>query len=291
MPDRISSVISSRLSIDRLCELRIRNSLPVCVLYDGCYYFLCRSGLTKDRNDAFIAEKNEAERVVMRACEKSLYTVTETLKRGYIAVSGGIRIGVCGSAVTERGAVFAVKDFSSVNIRVPHQVKGCAATLYNKIASDRIPNTLIISPPGAGKTTVLRDLCRMISDRGKNVLLCDEKYEIAAAVSGAPTLDVGACTDVISGTDKETVFNMGVASMRPDVIAVDELFNSDIDGLSHAVHCGISVIATVHARDLIDFKSKREYSEILNDGIFSRFAVLSDAPRRGIAVYDGECAI
>ncbi len=288
IPDKYAEVIAARLSTDKLCEIRIRNALPVRVGYDGAYYYLCKSGLTKDAATAFIAAADEAENIVMRACERSLYTVTDTLIRGYIAVLGGIRIGVCGSAVTNGGGIQAIKDISSVNIRVPHQVIGCAAGIYGKLADGGLRNTLLISPPGAGKTTLLRDLCRIISDRGYNVLLCDERYEIASVKNGAPTLDVGRCTDVISGLDKSSVFEMGIASMRPDVLAADELFGRDIEGLTRAVHCGIAVIATVHARDTADFKAKREYAAILAENVFTRFVVIGSAPMRAVRVFDGE---
>lgn len=288
IPDIYADAVRCRLCADKLCEMRIRNRMPVRVQYDGAYYYLCKSGITKDINDAYIADKNEVENVVMRACEFSLYTVTDTLKSGYISVSGGIRVGVCGSGVMSGGSISAVKNFTSVNIRLPHQVKDCASGLLLKIVSGKIHNTLIISPPGAGKTTVLRDLCRLVSDRGYNVLLCDEKYEIASASSGAPTLDVGACTDVVSGINKSRVFEMGIANMRPDAIFADELFGEDADAIKRAAYCGISVVATVHARDLSEFRAKPDFRKLAESKAFSRYAVLTDAPHRSVHVFDGE---
>lgn len=290
--DKYAQVVESRLAIDKLAELRIRNGSPVSVWYNGSYRFLCEGGITKDPAEAFVAEKNEAESVILRACDRSLYTVTETLKRGYISVGGGIRIGVCGSAVTSGDAVTAVKDFTSVNIRLPHEIKGCASVVFSKTVGSGIKNTLIISPPGAGKTTVLRDLCRQISDRGFNVLLCDERYEIAACSRGLPTLDVGRCTDVISGADKRSAFTAGIAFMRPDVIVADELFDIDLDGLFRAVNSGVSVICTAHARDYCELKQKVGYSAIVDSHLFERFVVISDPPRRDITVLDGDgCSV
>lgn len=284
IPDKLAEVITARLAFDKINEVRIRNACPIRIGYDGTYYYLCKNGLTKDAETAFIAEKGEAESIVMRACERSLYTVTDTLCRGYIAVSGGIRIGVCGSGVSDGGRISAIKNFSSVNIRLPHQVLGCAAGVHAKLTANGLCNVLLISPPGAGKTTVLRDLCRLISNRGTNVLLCDERYEIASCRNGVAALDVGACTDIISGVDKREVFEIGIASMRPDVIVTDELFGRDIDALSRAVHCGIYVIATVHARDVADFKAKAEYSEIIAKNIFSQYVEITDCPSRNVKV-------
>ncbi len=289
LPDEYAVPIADRLCYDRLCEVRIINGMPVRVYYDGAYYFLCRTGITKQRADAFVADVRAADGIIMRACEHSLYTVTDTLKRGYISVSGGIRIGVCGSGVMNNGTLTAVKDFTSVNIRLPHEIKGCAATLLFKTLVDGcIRNTLIISPPGAGKTTMLRDLCRSVSDRGYNVLLCDEKYEIASVSGGVPTLDVGCRTDVISGVDKAKTLDIGIANMRPDVIMMDELFGSELDDVRRASTCGIAVVATVHAKNVDDLRRKHGWERAVAEGLFDVRAVLSAPPRRNIEMYDGD---
>ena len=260
IPDEYAAPIRARLCYDRISEVRVINRAPVRVCYDGAYYYLCKTGITRDKSAAFIAGEREAEGIVMRACEHSLYTVTETLKRGYISVSGGLRLGVCGSGVTNGQALTAVKDFSSVNIRLPHQIFGCAAGLCAKAVAD--------------------------GDRGYCVLLCDEKYEIAASAYGAPTLDVGCCTDVISGIDKTRVFETGIAHMRPDVIITDELFGADIESVRRAATCGISVVATVHAKNTDDVMLKPEFRAAAESGLFMLYAVISPAPRRAVTVFE-----
>lgn len=284
--DNCASVIRSRLSTDKLCEVRIYNGAPIRVCYDGTYYFLCKTGLTKDASSAFTAGPREAEETVMRACEHSLYTVTDTIKRGYIAVKGGIRVGVCGVGVMTGAALVAVKDFTSVNIRLPHEVKGCADAAVAKLLSRGMGNTLVISPPGAGKTTFIRDLCRNLSQRNHNVLLCDEKHEIASVSNGIPMLDVGPCTDVISGTDKQKAFEIGIANMRPDVIIADELFSADIPGVRRAATCGIAVIATVHAKNRSELRSKPDFKEVTEQGLFKNYIEISDAPYRSVSFYE-----
>lgn len=282
IPDEYAAVIRSRLCMDKLSEVRIVSGAPVRVCYDGVYFFLTPTGISRDKDKAFIADIKAADRLVMRACEYSLYTVTETLKRGYISVKGGIRVGVCGSGVMTGGEISAVKDFCSVNIRLPHEVKGCASALASRIAAKR-HHTLIMSPPGCGKTTVLRDLCRLLSDRNFNVLLCDERYEIAASSGGRPTLDVGACTDVISGTDKKSAIEIAVANMRPDIIIVDELFSGDIACVRHASSCGVTVVATVHAKDRQDLGFKAEFGD-KTDGMFGYLVELSGAPEYAVKI-------
>ncbi len=285
--DEYAAVIKSRLFLERLNEVRIINGAPVRVSYDGAYYFLTKSGLSKDGQAAFIAPLDEADRIVMRACSHSLYTVTDTLKRGFISVKGGLRLGVCGEGVMNDNALTAVKNFSSVNIRLPHEVKGFASNLFPKLVGIGIKNAIVISPPGAGKTTLLRDLCRLISNRGFCVLLCDEKYEIAACSNGAPTLDVGVCTDVISGVDKPKVFEMGIANMRPDVIITDELFPSDMESVARATTCGIAVIASVHAENIEQLRLKRDWRSVIEQGLFDSYVMLSAPPRRTVTVYEG----
>ena len=267
IPDKYAAALA-RLNADKLCEIRIRNGLPVGVCYDGAYYYLAPSGITRDAGEAFTAARNEADQIVMRACGRSIYTVTETLKRGYVAVSGGVRIGVCGNAVVSGGSITALKDFSSVNIRIPHEVKGCGATLFGRIAAGgRISSTLIVSPPGAGKTTVLRDLCRIISEHG---------------------YDVGPRTDVISGADKHVVLRSGIAHMRPDVVMTDELFKEDTESVVRAAYSGVSVVATAHASSVAELFSKPDLSEIAARRIFARYAVIGGAPDRGITVYTAD---
>lgn len=282
--DEYAAPIRAHLCIDKLCEVRIINCAPIRVCYDGAYWFLSKTGLTKDKSAAFISGICEAEDVVMRACEHSLYTVADTLKRGYIAVDGGIRIGVCGCGVTDGNELRTIKNFSSVNIRLPHEVIGCAAGLAAKIMRGGPKSTLVSSPPGGGKTTILRDLCRIISDSGYTVLLCDEKHELASVRNCAPMLDVGCRTDVICGIDKPRVFEMGIACMRPDVIITDELFSFDIESVHRAVTCGIAVIASVHAKCADDLHAKPDFADIISRRLFSYYAFISGAPMRTVTV-------
>ncbi len=283
IPDEYATVIKMRLLGDKISELRIRNLAPVRICYGGVYYYLTPSGISKDRGEAFVASANAAENIVMCACEHSLYAVTETLKKGYVTVAGGIRVGVCGSGVMTGNVLTAVKEFSSVNIRLPHEIKGCSSALASRLSA-KLKNTLILAPPGCGKTTVLRDLCRQLSDRNINVLLCDERYEIAASMHGIPTLDVGVCTDVVSGIDKAKVMEIGIANMRPDVIIADELMSGDLRSIEHAATCGIAVVATVHAKDEHDLKGKREFEGVVADKLFYYCAVLSGAPDFGMRI-------
>lgn len=286
IPDEYAEVIKSRLCADKLCEIRISNGAPVRICYDGSYYFLTPSGISREYSKAFVAPRNGAERVVMLACERSLYAVTDTLRRGYVSVNGGIRVGVCGSGVTTNGEVTAVKDFSSVNIRLPHEVAGCAAALASRLSAG-LRNTLVISPPGCGKTTVIRDLCRTLSEKKFNVLLCDERFEIGAYANGSPTLDVGCCTDAICGLDKKRVLEMGIANMRPDIIIADELFGCDVASVRRAATCGVAVVATVHARGVDDVRGKPEFADAVKD-VFSLFAVLSGPPNYEIKLSERE---
>lgn len=287
--DEWANVIKSRLCLDKLTELRIRNNMPLRVGYDNAYYYLRESGLAKCCENVFVVGQAEVHNVVMRACNHSIYAVEQTLKSGYISVDGGIRIGVCGSYITNDVGKIVLKNFSSVNIRIPHAVIDCASPIVNKLYGDNceLLNTLIISPPGVGKTTILRDLCRLLAKNGKNILVCDEKYEIAAMINGVSTLDVGN-VDVVCGRTKSEVIDIAITVMRPDIIFMDELSHVDVDGVLRASHCGLVIVATVHANDVNDFKNKVEFKNLIMQRIFKRYVVLSKLPYKHIAVYDGD---
>jgi stage III sporulation protein AA len=222
-----------------LFEIRMRTGKPL-VVRDKAGNHASMYDITAD----------DIEFALARASEHSVYAISEQLIKGYIVTDGGIRIGVAGEGVTENGKLLTLKNISGLNIRIPHEVKGCADDLRH-IVKEGLKNILIVSPPGAGKTTLLRELTRLYSSKAYNILLIDERSEIAAVHEGVPSLDVGEFTDVVSGIEKTVVYENVVRSMRPDMIVTDEVFGlKDVESIGDIIRAGVFVMASIHAADI-----------------------------------------
>ena len=188
---------------------------------------------------------------VLRAlCEYSVYSYTEDIARGYVTLPGGHRAGVCGTAVTENGLVTAVRDISSINLRIARENPGAASELCERLYQNgRLPGVLISGPPGSGKTTLLRDLARRLSDKlHRRVAVIDERGELAGAREGAPCCNLGANTDVLTGYPKGEGILLAIRSLSPEMIHCDELGGeADAAALEAGFHTGVRFVATLHA--------------------------------------------
>lgn len=285
LPYNIYSVIESRIDMKNLNEIRLRANQPVVVFIGGQPYFLSDYGLTTTFEKAIILKKEEIEDVVFKASGNSIYSVNEQIKKGFLVVEGGIRIGVCGNVMIENEQVRTITDFSSLNIRIPHEIKNCSLSAFSSIVDEfGVNNTLILSPPGCGKTTFIRDFVWQLSQNNfcLNVLVLDERGEI----SGMGEMNLGKFCDVLSYTNKQQGFMQGIRSMSPNLIVTDELGGEDdIDALCYAMNCGVSVIATIHANSISQLKQKQGFKKLLDDKYFSRFVVLSS--RQGPGTLEG----
>ncbi|MCL2676138.1 MAG: stage III sporulation protein AA, partial [Firmicutes bacterium] len=188
-----------KLDYNRLYEVRLRADKPVRVFYGVKFFYLTARGLSDTAAGGITVTAGQISEAVLRAAEFSIYAVNNHLSQGFITVGGGVRVGVAGEVVYEGEKIKTQKSFSSLVVRVPHEVKGCADPAFAALCGSINKSTLLISPPGCGKTTILRDLCRRVSDAGYNTLLVDERSEIAASRGGAATLNVGINTDIVSG--------------------------------------------------------------------------------------------
>lgn len=217
----------------------------------------------------------DLQTVLERATGASLHSAYQDLCSGFVTTRSGCRVGVCGSAVFENGRVTAMRDFSSLSIRIPRQCRDAADGVYPLLARAGLPSALIISPPGGGKTTLLRELVRRFSESGHRVCLADERGEVAAVCGGSPGFDVGPCTDVLSGGVKAVSALMLIRSMSPELLALDEITApGDIDACISAAYCGVSLLATAHAASLSDLGARPLYRRLLEQHIFTHAVVL-----------------
>lgn len=274
----------ARLDYSKLYEVRLRVGQPVSVNYGGKFFYLRARGLVTDGSDALTVTYDILNDIAVRACDYSLYSVGDRIASGFLTVAGGIRLGLCGEAVYESGRVKTIKNFSAINIRIAHEVRGCSDSVMPYIFDTRPYNTLIVSPPGCGKTTFLRDITAHLGASRRNVLLVDERYEIASVQKGVPQLNVGLTTDVMSGCSKAYAFEVGIRTMRPDVIVTDELSGGDAEAVADAAACGVTVVASVHAYDQHDLSVRPGLNKLLSSKVIDRFVLLGDTHGPGSIV-------
>lgn len=247
LPPEVSEGVR-HLNYNFLSEIRLRKGQPVVVEYMGKYAYLGKSGLSCDSRDKItVAELNAVLNSATGGC---VYAYTEQMRSGFITVEHGVRIGIAGEYVTEKGAVSTIKSVTSLNIRIPHEVKGCAEAVCTKLFGGGVESTLIFSRPGLGKTTYLRDIVRYLTSRSLGaVLVLDERNEIAAMDGYGDGFDLGTA-DVVRCNDKLSSIESAVRALKPEVIVTDELYGEkDMKAVQYAVDCGIAVIASSHVTD------------------------------------------
>lgn len=277
---KIKAVLSkAKLDFSDLLEIRLRACQPMILNLTGGETFLTKDGrFTRNQDLAYIVGIQELHETMEYISNYSLYAFEEEVKQGYITISGGHRVGVCGRTVLSGGSVRSMKYISFLNIRIAHEVKGCADQLLPKLfgLDGQVCHTLLIAPPGAGKTTMLRDLVRQLSNRGQTVGVVDERAEIAACYQGIPQNDVGIRTDILDCCPKAEGLLFLLRSMAPQIIAVDEIGKEeDLYALRYALNCGCKLLATVHGTDFEEVKKKPVLCDMIGSGMFERYVVLA----------------
>lgn len=260
LPDMFGSEIG-KLPAEGLEEIRMRVGQPVCIRF------------TDHEQEIWPrVESHHLEEILQRACHHSAYTCADTLREGYLTIEGGHRIGVCGSGFTRSDGLQTLRMLSSISLRIAKQVRGCSEMLLPRLTA----STLILGPPGRGKTTLLRDAVALLSDRRRQrVGLVDERGEIAACVNGIPQLHIGERTDVLVNVRKDAAIMMLLRTMNPQWIAVDEITaERDVLTMEQAAYCGVKILATAHADSVSDLRNRPLYLRLLETGVFFQAAVL-----------------
>lgn len=246
-----------------------------------CLSVLLPSG---EKSLEVIVTTEELETLCDIAADFSRYASIETLRQGFLPVRGGFRVGLCGAAVMKDGAVTNLKQISSAVIRISRERKGVAKAVTPRLfRGGRFVSTLLLSPPGGGKTTLLRDMVRQLSaGEGvppQRVALMDEREELAVMYRGLPQMDVGPRTDVLSGCPKALGIPMALRAMNPQIIAVDEIaVREDLWAMAQAAGCGVGLLATVHAANVEELQSKPLYQELLAGRVFRQAVLISQGP-------------
>lgn len=264
-------------------EIRLRLDKPILIYGDKKEWGITADGkLTKGDWGKRCITGEELQELLMHICKDSLYAFSEEIKRGYLTAEGGHRIGIAGQVILDRdNEIKGIKNVNCINIRIAHEIKGAAdgiiPTLYEE---NKIKNTLLISPPGCGKTTVLRDMIRRVSQgnaygEGRTVGVVDERSELAGTFLGKQQNDLGMRTDVMDSCPKKKGIEMLVRSMNPRVLAVDEIGNEeDMEAIYYGISCGSSILATIHGADIEDAMRKLGKKRFLEERPFENIILL-----------------
>jgi stage III sporulation protein AA len=273
LPLHLVSLVKDLKEIDKLQEIRLKVNKPL-MFQVGNQEIISR----------YIVSSQDIKLILQHISNYSIYAFEEEIKQGYLTIKGGHRVGLCGSCVVDDNKIKTIKNLGSMNIRVCKEVLGCSNSLMPFILRDKdILNTIIISPPRCGKTTLLRDIARSLSDgivslniHGKKVCIIDERSEISGCYNSIPQMNIGLRTDVLDNCPKADGIMMAIRSMAPEIIICDEIGTyKDMESIIMALNSGVKLITTIHGFGIEDLYSRPVFKEIIENQVFNRAVVLS----------------
>lgn len=286
LPKNIAEQVINSSNKNFIEEIRLSIGKPVIVIARGC-----------EEIKTYKVTSDDIKVIVQKISNYSLYAFEDEIRQGYITIDGGHRVGISGQCVIDKNSVKTIKYISSLNIRVAREIVGCSDKIMKYIVSEQnVKNILIVSPPKCGKTTLIRDISRNISNgyknlkfKGKRVAIIDERSEIASCHRGIPQMNVGMRTDVYDNCIKSEGMIMAIRTMAPDVIVCDEIgTKKDVEGLVMAFNSGVSIICSIHGNSVEEVYKRQIFREILEDKLINKIIVLSN--RNGVGsietIYD-----
>jgi stage III sporulation protein AA len=282
--EKIKKISMDNINIE---EIRLRSQKPLILNANNKDYFynLNSNKLDTKMDNPYIVSKEDVEQTFQIICKYSIHSFMDDIKKGFITLRGGHRVGLVGKVIVEDGQVKNIKHISSLNIRVSREIIGCSNKVLPHIikGDNQVNNTLIISPPQCGKTTLIRDIVRNLSNgnkeygfKGIKVALIDERNEISGSYLGSPQMDLRTRTDIIETCPKNLGIMMLLRSMSPNLIVTDEIGSIDeIKALYTALNGGVSLITTVHGDSIEDIRNRKELSQLLEKDLFKKVIILS----------------
>lgn len=283
-------LLQADLDYEKLYEIRLRAGRPMFLIYDGGECFLRTRG-----REPYLVTREDLKETLEYVSGYSLYAYEDELRQGYMSVQGGHRVGVTGKVILDGDRIRGMKYISCINLRLAHEIRGCADPVMEHIRKENwTAHTLLISPPRCGKTTLLRDMIRQLSNGygkvpGVTVGVVDERSELAGCYQGIPQNDLGIRTDVLDGCPKAHGMQMLIRSMSPSVVAVDELGREeDFKAVESVIYSGCKLIATAHGESLEEIFSTSFFGRLRKMKVFERYILLGKEQRAGIirGIYD-----
>lgn len=277
------------VDFEQVQEIRLRIHAPLLMICNNHEFYITPEGnLSKRADEAYLVSRQALKETLEYMSSYSLYAFEEEIKQGFITIQGGHRIGIAGKTISDEHGIRSMKFISFINVRLSHQVKGCAGMVLPYLYENGdLLHTLIISPPRCGKTTLLRDIIRQVSngtgpEPGMTVGVIDERSEIGACYQGVPQNELGIRTDILDCCPKVQGMMMLIRTMSPRVIAVDEIGSrEDLEAIEYVMNCGCKLIATVHGSSIEDIKQKPVLRKMVLERWFERYIIMNNRGRVG----------